>query len=129
MSKYIAIILLSFSAALSAQARDVKSEIIFPKYQQRPILALLSGEKSESAANQVTIIMGRAARICDFLGLPAGSFRSRHGERVLTMGFAHDGKLAALEKIGNGSINPRLLEIAKTERPDIVKSMVCVGSN
>ncbi|MGE3262483.1 MAG: hypothetical protein AB7K68_11950 [Bacteriovoracia bacterium] len=117
-----------FLLTAAAQAGEVKTDVLFPLYQARPILSLLSSEQKESPDVQVGLMMSRATRICEFLSQPPGSFRSRRAENLLTKRFAHDGKMAALEKQSNGKINPRLLEIAKTEHPEVVKSLRCVGS-
>lgn len=111
-----------------AHAKDVTSEVITPKFQDRPILALTSSELREPPATQIGLTSTRAARICDYLQQPAGSFRSRRGVQVLTTQFIHNGKLAALERSSNGTVTGRLLTIADTEYPEVVKSLKCVGS-
>jgi hypothetical protein len=112
----------------SAHAKSVTSGVLFPKYQSRPVLALTSSEQREPPAAQINLLVSRAARICDYLQQPPGSFRSRRGVQILTRQFLHDGKLAALERGSSGKITGRLLSIAKEEAPSVVNSLKCVGT-
>lgn len=123
----ISFLLFLFALAQTAQAGEVKSEPFTPDFQGRPIMSLLTNETKEPPMVQVNLMMGRAARICDLQRKPAGSFRSRHAEGVRTKIFTHDGKLAVLERASNGSVSGRLLQIASSESPHVVKTMHCVG--
>lgn len=113
--------------SLGAQAAsEEKTKVLTPVYEKRPIMSLLMNELNEPPLKQIQLSVDRATRICEYFKLPSGSYRSRRAEEVLTRGFRHDGKLAVLER-KSGGISPRLLQIAKTERPQVVKSMRCVG--
>lgn len=127
MCKFIVIALVALSTP--AQARDTKTKDILTHYQSRPILALTEADQKLGNMKQVEAYKNRASMICEFLRQPAGNFRSRHAEGVLTEGFKHDGKLAQLEKLSDGSIRASLVKIDKTEHPEVFKSLRCVGVN
>lgn len=125
MSKILTIAL--FILSLSAQARELKSGKVLAHYQKRPILALSDKEQKVPVAKQIGLLRTRANLICEFLRQPAGSFRDRRAEDVLTENFRHNGKMAVLEKQSDGSIRATLKKVERGERPEVFKSLRCVG--
>jgi hypothetical protein len=128
--KYLAVALLVLS--VTAEASDKKTDVILANYQKHPILALLPSEQLEAPLKQIGYTKARANAVCDFLRQPAGSFRSRRAENVLTEVFQHtlsDTKMAVLEKQSDGSVRASLATVGKNDRPEVIKSLRCVGSN